>query len=147
MHSFGWITLTARAACCPGAFHRELVKQAAEQISVRVRDDLKLARLEMSRKGKQAGSGIGMMSGGGLIALYGVGCLIACAIIAISHALPAWLAALIIGAALLAVVAVVAAVVALAGKARMKRATPPVPKEAADSIKTDVEQVRERAWR
>jgi hypothetical protein len=97
----------------------------------------------MSRKGKQAGSGIGIVGGGGLIALYGVGCLIACAIIAISHAVPARLAALIIGEALLAV----ATVVALAGKARMKRATPPVPKEAADSIKADVEQIRERVRR
>jgi hypothetical protein len=29
----------------------------------------------------------------------------------------------------------------------MKRATPPVPKEAADSIKADVEQIRERVRR
>jgi hypothetical protein len=105
----------------------ELVKQAAEQISVLVRDELKLARLEMSRKGKQAGSGIGIMGGGGLIALYGVGCLIACAIIAISHPVPAWLAALIIGEALLAV----ATVVTLAGKARMKSRPPPAPEARA----------------
>ena len=121
----------------------ELVKQMAEQVSVLVKDELKLAQLEMSRKGKEAGSGIGMMGGGGLIALYGVGCLIACAIIAISGQVAAWLAALIVGAALLAV----AAVVALAGKSRMKKATPPMPKEAVDSIKTDVEQIKERARR
>jgi Flp pilus assembly protein TadB len=121
----------------------ELVKLVAEQVSVLVRDEMKLAQLEMTRKGKEAGKGIGMMGGGGLIALYGVACLIACAIIAISLAVPAWLAALIIGAALLVLAAIVAAV----GRARMKRATPPMPREAVESIKTDVDTIRESASR
>jgi putative superfamily III holin-X len=69
----------------------ELVKQVSEQISVLVRDELKLAQLEMTRKGKQAGIGAGMLGGGGLIALYGLGCLIACAILALNLALAAWL--------------------------------------------------------
>ena len=121
----------------------ELVKQVAEQVSVLVRDELKLAQLEMTRKGKQAGTGIGMVGGGGLLALYGVGCLIACAIIAISHAVTAWLAALIIGVALLAV----AGVAAMAGKGRMRKAAPPVPTEAVSSVKADVEEIKGRVRR
>jgi uncharacterized membrane protein YqjE len=121
----------------------ELVKQVAEQVSVLVRDELKLAQLEMTSKAKQAGKGTGMMGGGGLIALYGVACLIACAIIAISHTLQAWLAALIVGAALLAVAAVIAA----AGRRHMRKATPPMPTEAVESVKTDVEEIRQRARR
>jgi len=39
----------------------ELVKQLSEQVSVPVRDELKLAQLEMTRKGKQGGFGIGML--------------------------------------------------------------------------------------
>ena len=39
----------------------ELVKSLSEQVSVLVRDELKLAQLEMTRKGKQAGFGIGML--------------------------------------------------------------------------------------
>jgi uncharacterized membrane protein YqjE len=119
----------------------ELVKLVAEQVSVLVRDELKLAQLEMTRKGKEAGTGIGMLGSGGLIALYGVACLIACAIIAVSHAVTAWLAALIIGAALL----VLAGIVAAAGRAHMKRATPPMPREAVESIKTDVDAIKESA--
>jgi hypothetical protein len=69
---------------------------------VLVRDELKLAQLEMTRKGKQAGIGAGMLGGGGLIALYGLGCLIACAILALNLALAAWLSALIVGVVLLA---------------------------------------------
>jgi Flp pilus assembly protein TadB len=121
----------------------ELVKLLTEQVSVLVRDELKLAQLEMTHKGKEAGSGIGMMGGGGLIALYGVACLIACAVIAISHAIAAWLAALIVGGALLVIAAIVAAV----GRRRMRRAAPAMPTEAVDSIKTDVDQIKERARR
>ena len=41
----------------------ELVKRLSEQVSVLVRDELKLAQLEMTRKGKQAGIGAGMLGG------------------------------------------------------------------------------------
>ena len=121
----------------------ELVKQLSEQVSVLVREELKLAQLEMTRKGKRAGVGAGMVGGGGLIALYGAGCLIACVILAISGVLAAWLSALIVGAALL----VVAGAAALVGKGRLQEAAPPVPEVAVDSVKADVEQVKERARR
>jgi hypothetical protein len=121
----------------------ELVKQLSEQVSVLVRDELKLAQLEMTRKGKQAGIGFGVLGGSGLVALYGLGCLIACVIIAISGVLAAWLAALIVGAALLAV----AGVAALIGKGRLQKATPPVPEETVSSVKTDVEEIKGRARR
>jgi uncharacterized membrane protein YqjE len=117
----------------------DLVKQLSEQVSVLVRDELKLAQLEMSRKGKQAGVGAGMLGGGALIAMYGVGALIACAIIAISGVLAAWLAALIVGVALLAA----AAIAALLGKGRLRKATPVMPQEALDDVKTDIKEVKE----
>jgi hypothetical protein len=121
----------------------ELVKELSEQVSALVRDELKLAQLEMTRKGKRAGIGIGMLGGSGLVVLYGLGCLIACVIIAISGVLAAWLAALIVGGALLAV----AGVAALMGKGRLQKATPPVPEETVSSIKADVEEIKERARR
>lgn len=121
----------------------ELVKQMSEQVSTLVRDELKLAELEMTRKGKQAGIGAGMFGGSGVIALYGAGCLIACAILGISRVLAPWLSALIVGVALLAI----AGIAAMAGKSRLQQATPPVPQEAVHSVKTDVEEIRERARR
>jgi uncharacterized membrane protein YqjE len=121
----------------------ELVKLVTEQVSLLVRDELKLAQLEMSGKAKQAGKSAGMLGGGGLVALYGVACLIACVIIAISHSLQAWLAALIVGAALLAA----AAVLAMLGRGHMRKATPPMPTEAVGSVKSDVAEIRERAHR
>jgi len=77
------------------------------------------------------------------VALYGLGCLIACVIIAISGVLAAWLAALIVGAVLLAV----AGVAALIGKGRLQRVAPPVPQETVSSVKADVEEIKERARR
>lgn len=121
----------------------DLVKLLSEQVSVLVRDELKLAQIEMTSKGKRAGLGAGMLGGGGLIALYGLGCLIACAVIAISGVVSAWLAALIVGAALLAV----AAVSALLGKSRLQKSAPPVPEHAVASIKTDIDVVRQRTHR
>ena len=120
----------------------ELVNDLSEQISRLVRDELRLAQLEMTRKGKQAGLGAGMLAGGGVIALYGLGCLIACVIIAVAAAVAAWLAALIVGAALL-----LAAAAALLGKSRLSKATPPLPEEAVGSVKADVEELKERAHR
>jgi hypothetical protein len=121
----------------------ELVKLLSEQVSVLVRDELKLAQLEMTRKGKQAGVGAGMLGGSGLIVLYAVGCLLACVIIALSGVLAAWLAALVVGAVLLAV----AGVAALIGKGRLQRAAPAVPEETVSSLKADVEEIKERARR
>jgi hypothetical protein len=115
----------------------------SEQVSTLIRDELKLAQLEMTSKGKQAALGAGMFGASGVVAIYGVGCLLACAIIAISGVVAAWLAALIVGAALLAA----AAVAALVGKQRLQRATPPVPGEAVASVKADVEEIKERTHR
>jgi uncharacterized membrane protein YqjE len=121
----------------------ELVKELSELMPRLVRDELKLAQIEMTRKGKQAGVGAGMLGASGIVALYAVGCLLACAIIALSGVIAAWLSALIVGAALLAV----SGIAALAGRGRLTKATPPVPKEAIDSVQADVEEIKEKAHR
>ena len=62
----------------------EPVKQLSEQVSTLVRHELKMARLELTRKGRFAGSGIGLYGASGLVALYAIACLLAAAIIAIA---------------------------------------------------------------
>ncbi len=117
----------------------ELVKLMSEQVSTLVRDELKLAQLEMTGKGKQAALGAGMFGVSGLTAAYAVACLLACAIIALAGAVAAWLAALIVGAALLAV----AGGAALLGRRRLRRAAPAVPEQATASVKADVAEIKE----
>lgn len=129
----------------PSAAHdaptSELVKQLSEQVSVLVRDELKLAQMEMSRKGKQARVGVGILGVSGLVALYAAGCLLACGILAIAGVVAAWLAALIVGVALL----LVSGAAAVLGRGRLQKATPPVPEQAVGSVKADVEEIKERA--
>jgi hypothetical protein len=121
----------------------ELVKQLSEQVSRLVRDELKLATLEMTGKAKTAARGAGLLGGSSVMALYGTGCLLAAAIIALAGVMRPWLAALIVGVALFAA----AGIAALAGQGQIKKATPPVPSRAADSVKADVEQIKESAHR
>jgi hypothetical protein len=119
----------------------ELVKQLSEQTSTLVRKELELARAEMTQKGKAAGVGAGMFGGAALVGLLAVGVLTACLILALAEAMDAWLAALIVAAGYGAV----AGVLALSGKSRVQEATPPLPEQTKESVRQDVERVKERA--
>ncbi|GAA3282047.1 phage holin family protein [Dactylosporangium vinaceum] len=138
-------TLNDRPAVAPAlhvadrgtASTAELVKLAAEQVSTLVRDELKLAQIELTEKGKRAGLGVGMFGGAGVVALYGVGAMLAALIIGLAAVMPAWLAALIVGVALFAV----AGVLALVGKRQVKQAVPAMPQETVASVKADVDTV------
>ena len=134
---------TAQPAVGPDASAGELVKHLTEQVSRLIRDELKLAEYEMTRKAKRMGRGAGMFGGSGLVALYGIGCLLAAAIIGLASVLPAWAAALIVGGALL----VIAGVAALMGKSKVSKAVPPMPEQTVQSVKADVEEIKERAHR
>ena len=117
----------------------ELVKDLSTQVSTLVRQELELAKVELTEKGKQAGIGAGMFGGAGVLALCGVGALVATAILALATAVDGWLAALIVAAALF----VVAGVLALMGKARTKRAVPPMPEQTVETLKEDVRYTKE----
>ena len=121
----------------------ELVQQASNQAALLVRDEIKLAQIELQEKGKRAGIGAGLFGGSGLFALYGLGALVATAIMALATAMDAWLGGLIVAAVLFAV----AGVLALTGKKQVEQATPPAPEQAIDSVKTDVDQIKRRASR
>ena len=119
----------------------ELVKQLSEQSSRLARQEVELAKAEMTVKGKQAGIGAGMFGGAGMVGLYALGALIAAAILALATAMAAWLAALIVAV----VLAAIAGVLALQGKNKVKQATPPIPEQATESVKEDVEWAKTRA--
>jgi uncharacterized membrane protein YqjE len=121
----------------------DLVQQLSQQTAALVRQEMRLAQVELQEKGKRAGIGAGMFGGAGLVALYGVGALIAAAVLLIGTALEPWLAAVIVGAVLLAV----AGVLALLGRKQVDKATPPKPERAIESVQRDVAHVKERASR
>lgn len=122
---------------------KDLVKSLSEETSRLVRDEIKLATLELKEKGKHAGIGVGMFGAADVVALYGVGALLAAAIMLIALALSAWAAALIVAGALFAV----AGILALMGKKQVTQAVPPAPEEALEGIKTDIAVVKESVHR
>ena len=121
----------------------ELVQLLASQVSELVRGELELARTELAAKGKRAGAGAGLAGGGGVVALYGLGALIAAGIAALALLWPVWLAALVVGVVLL----IVAGVLALAGRSQLRRAVPAAPEHAVQSVRDDVTTVREAVRR
>ena len=116
----------------------ELVQQLSQQTSTLIRQEMRLATVELQEKGKHAGKGAGMFGGAGLVALYGVGALIAAAIIGLGTVLELWIAAVIVGVVLLAV----AGILALSGKKQVEQAGPPLPEQALESAKQDVNEVK-----
>jgi uncharacterized membrane protein YqjE len=112
----------------------ELLTQLSEQSSLLVRRELQLARVEMQQKAKRVGLGAGLFGTAGVVALYGVGTLLATVILALALVVPAWLAALIVTVVLF----VIAAVAALVGKNKVSEATPLAPEQTIDNVKQDV---------
>lgn len=116
----------------------ELINRLTEQTSTLIRSEMQLAKTELSEKAKHAGLGAGLFGGAGIIALYGLGALIATIILALATFLDAWLAALIVTVVLF----VIAGIAALIGKKQVSQATPAAPKKTIDSVKRDVETVK-----
>lgn len=118
---------------------KELVQALSEQTSTLVRKELALAQVELKEKGKHAGLGGGLIGGGGLLALYGLGALLAAIIMLLGTAIAPWLSALIVALVLFAV----AGALALTGKNEVQRAAPVKPEQAMASTSEDVRHVRE----
>ena len=117
----------------------ELVQTASEQISRLVKDEIALAKAELAEKGKHAGIGIGLFGAGGVFVFYGVGATIATLIIVFDLFLPLWLAALIWTLVLF----LAAGILALFGKNQVTKAVPPEPEAAIESVKLDVDEVKQ----
>lgn len=121
----------------------QLVNDLSQQTATLVRQELRLAQLEMSEKGKKAGLGVGLFGGAGVIAFYGLGALVAAAILALATAVDGWLAAVIVAVVLFAV----AGIAALIGKKEVTQAVPPVPAQAVASAQADVQEIKDRSGR
>src|SRR5215204_4535174 len=119
----------------------ELVQDLSRQTSSLIRQEMRLAQAELAEKGRHAGKGASMFGGAGLVALYGVGALIAAAILGLATVLEPWIAAAAIGAGLL----LIAGILALTGKKELDEAGPPKPELAMESMQRDVETVKARA--
>ena len=123
-----------------GAGFGEIVKQLSQETSTLVRQELELAKAEMTVKAKRAGIGAGLIGGALVVVLAALGALVAFLILLLAEGMADWGAALIVGGALL----LVAAVMALLGRKKLRQATPPVPEQTVESVKEDVEWAKTR---
>ncbi len=130
-----------RVSEAPQASLAELVKQLSEQTSRLARQEVELAKAELTEKGKRAGLGAGMFGGAAMFGFYALGALVAAAILGLATAVAAWLAALIVTA----VLGATAGLLALLGKSNVEQATPPVPEQTTESVKEDVQWAKTRA--
>jgi len=119
----------------------ELLRDLSDHTTTLVKQEMELAKAELQEKGKQAGLGAGMFGGAGLFGVGAFAALTACLIAAMDQAMEIWLAALVVAVAY----AFIAAVLAMTGKQKVKQAVPPVPEQAKDSVKEDMEWAKTQA--
>jgi uncharacterized membrane protein YqjE len=117
----------------------DLLKQLSQDTSTLVRQEMALARAELTEQGKRAGTGAGMLGGAGVAGLLTLGALSATIIGVLDTGMPFWLAALIVTV----IWAAIAGVLALQGRNKIKEATPPAP-QTVETVKEDVRWAKTR---
>jgi hypothetical protein len=118
-----------------------LVSDLSEQASRLARLEGRLAARESAAKAKRAGAGIGGFAVAAVLASVAGLTLVAFLVLLLSTVLAAWAAALIVAGALL----LIAAAIALFAKAQLRKAMPPVPADAVERVREDIEVVKERS--
>ena len=117
-----------------------IVGDLTTQVAHLARVEAQLAAREIGEKAKRGAFGGGMFALAGVIAIYGGAALALAAGIALALVWPAWLAALVMGVALLAVAGIFARV----GRAKIREALPPVPDETMEHAREDARALRGR---
>jgi uncharacterized membrane protein YqjE len=117
----------------------DLLKRLSQDTSTLVRQEMALARAELTEQGKRAGAGAGMLGGAGVAGVLTLGALTATVIGVLDTGMAFWLAALIVTV----VWAAIAGVLALQGRSKIKEATPPAP-QTVETVKEDVRWAKNR---
>jgi hypothetical protein len=119
-----------------------MLTRAAEQVAEHakrvIRLEIELAILELKRKLATLGVGIGMLVTAGVLALFGLGFMLAAIAAGIATALPVWVALLIVMAGLF----LIAGALGLIGRSALKKATPPVPERAITEARLTMETLK-----
>lgn len=119
----------------------ELLRELSAETSTLVRQEVQLAKVELTEKGKQAGKGAGLLGGAAVMGLVLLGAFTAFLIAVIALAVPVWLSALIVTV----LYGVIAAVLALAGKKALQQAGPAKPEQTIDTLKEDAQWAKTQA--
>ena len=116
----------------------EALKQFASDVLVLVRQEIELARAEMTEKVKSAGVGAGILSGSALAAIFTLASLTGLVVIALSLVLPLWASMLLVTV----LWAGTTAILGLLGKKKVADAAPFLPEQTIANVKEDIEWAR-----
>ena len=119
----------------------DLFSELMRETTTLVRQEVQLAKAELTQSATEAARGIGMLVAGGAVAYAGVLCLLLAVVYGLIEAgLDAWLAALIVGL----VVIVIGGILVLRGRASLKPSHL-APQKTVETLKEDKEWAKEQA--
>ena len=110
----------------------ELFSELANETSTLIRQEVALAQVEITQKASTAGKNVGYLAVGGFVGYAGLLAIIAGVIMGLSYFVPAWLAAIIVGA----IIAVVSYVLVSSALTALKNMDVK-PTETVESIQED----------
>jgi uncharacterized membrane protein YqjE len=116
----------------------ELFTDLSREMSNLVRQEVALARTELTEKAITAGRGAALFIVAGVLAFFAVQVLLAAAVLGLALVLPAWEAALCVGGGLI----VLAAIAGLLAWRGVRQVGNPMPQETVRTIKEDVQWAR-----
>ena len=117
----------------------ELVAELSRETTTLVRQELQLAKAEMSQKATRVGKNVGFLVVGGVVAYTGLLAIVAAVIIVLGNVIPLWISALAVGAAIALV-----GLVLVAKGANTLRQEDPAPRETMETLKEDKEWLRDQ---
>jgi len=117
----------------------ELFAELSQKTTTLVRQEIQLAKVEMSQKASRVGKNVGFLLIGGVVAYTGLLAVVAAAIILLGEVIAYWLSAAIIGV----VIAAVGAALVVKG-ANTLRQEEPTPRETVETLQEDKEWLKDQ---
>ena len=113
----------------------ELFGEFSQDMTLLIRQEIRLARTEMAEKASEVAKRLGSVVVGGVVAYVGALALVAGIILLLSQVvgIPAWLSALLVGAAM-----AIGGFIVLRGGLRELKHIDPAPRRTVETIKDDV---------
>lgn len=115
----------------------DLFSELASETSTLVRQEVALAQTELTQKATKVGKNVGFLAVGGAVGYAALLAVLAAAIIGLAHFVPAWAAALIVGAA----VGIVAFLLISSALKSLKE-TDLAPRQTVATLKEDAEWLK-----
>ena len=117
----------------------ELFAELSQKTTSLVRQEIELAKVEMSQKASRVGKNVGFLVIGGVVAYTGLLAVVAAGIVLLGEVIAYWLSAAIIGV----VIAAVGAVLVVKG-ANTLRQEEPTPRETVETLQEDKEWLKDQ---